>query len=117
PTSMIDISDGLSSEIHHICKSSEVGCLLDENKLPISEEVGKVAAEAGLSPSVFAMNGGEDYELLFTLNPADLKKIKDSTKITVIGEIMPAADGIKLAAKDGKIYEIQSSGWDGLKAK
>jgi len=117
PTSMIDISDGLSSEVHHICRSSEVGCLVDENKIPVNEETAKVALEAGVSPTVFALNGGEDYELLFTLNPGDLNKIKDPTKITVIGEIMPAKDGIKLAGRDSKIYELKSTGWDGLTAK
>ena len=117
PTSMIDISDGLASEIHHICESSQVGCLLEELKIPIHEETIKVATENNAPPSLFALSGGEDYELLFTLNPADLKKIKELAKLTVIGEILPATDGIKIAAKDGKLHPLTMQGWDGLKVK
>ena len=117
PTSMIDISDGLSSEIHHICEASKTGCLLEELKVPIHEETIKVAQENGVSPSLFALSGGEDYELLFTLNPADYKKIKDPSHLTIIGEILPSEDGIMLAAKDGKMHPLAIQGWDGLKAK
>ncbi len=117
PTSMIDISDGLASEIHHICEASKVGCLLEELKVPINEETIKLANEKNTPPSLFALSGGEDYELLFTLNPADLKKIKDLTKLTVIGEILPAADEIKIAARDGKMHPLTIQGWDGLKVK
>lgn len=117
PTSMIDISDGLASEIHHICEASGTGCLLEEIKIPIHEETIKVAQENGVPPSLFALSGGEDYELLFTLNPADYKKIKEPGKLSVIGEILPAEDGIMVAAKDGKMHPLAIQGWDGLKAK
>jgi thiamine-monophosphate kinase len=117
PTSMIDISDGLSSEVHHICEASKVGCLLEEIKMPIHEETKKVAEENGVTPVLFALSGGEDYELLFTLNPADYKKIKDPSAISVIGEVLPAEDGIMIAAKDGKMHPMAVQGWDGLKAK
>jgi thiamine-monophosphate kinase len=117
PTSMIDISDGLSSEIHHICEASKVGCLLEELKIPVHEETIKVAQEEGAPYSLFALSGGEDYELLFTLNPADYKKIKDHDKITIIGEILPPAEGIKIADKSGKMHPLTFQGWDGLKAK
>lgn len=117
PTSMIDISDGLSSEIHHICEESKVGCLLEELKIPVHEETIKVARESNAAYSAFALSGGEDYELLFTINPVDLKKIKDPALITVIGEILPAEDGIMVAAKDGKMHPLAVQGWDGLKAK
>lgn len=117
PTSMIDISDGLSSEANHICESSNVGCIIEELKIPIHEETIKVAAENGMHPLMFALNGGEDYELLFTLDPTDFKKIKDTSKLTVIGEITSAADGVKLATKDGKLQPLGPQGWDGLKAK
>lgn len=117
PTSMIDVSDGLSSEIHHICKASKVGCLLEEIKIPIHEESIKVAQEAGVPPSLFALSGGEDYELLFTLSPSDYKKIKDPSKINIIGEILPAEDGIKVADKKGKLHTLNIQGWDGLKVK
>lgn len=115
PTAMIDISDGLSSEINHICKASEVGCLLDENKIPIHEETTRVATEANISPTVFALNGGEDYQLLFTISPADYKKLKDTNGISIIGEVLSAKDGVKLAGKDGNMHPILSKGWDGLK--
>ena len=117
PTSMIDISDGLASEIHHICESSKVGCLLEELKIPIHEETTKVAQENSVAPSLFALSGGEDYELLFTLNPADYKKLKEPAMVAVIGEILPAEDGIMVAAKDGKMLPLRIQGWDGLKAK
>jgi len=115
PTSMIDISDGLASEIHHICEASKAGCMVEEFKIPIHEETIKVASENGVSPLMFALGGGEDYQLLFTLNPADYKKIKDPSKITIIGEITAAADGIKIATKDGKLQPLTVQGWDGLK--
>ncbi|MGP8215939.1 MAG: thiamine-phosphate kinase [Bacteroidia bacterium] len=117
PTAMIDISDGLASEIHHICEESKVGCLLEEAKIPIHEETIKVAQENGISPSIFAFSGGEDYELLFTINPSDYKKIKDPGMLTIIGEILPAGDGIMLAAKDGKMHPLAVQGWDALKGK
>jgi thiamine-monophosphate kinase len=115
PTSMIDISDGLSSEIHHICEVSGVGCLIDEDKIPVHEETLKVAKIANISPTIFALNGGEDYELLFTISPAEYKKLKDPSKTSIIGEILSAKDGIKLAGKDGRMQPIPSRGWDGLK--
>ncbi len=117
PTSMIDISDGLSSEVHHICEASKVGCLLEEVKVPIHEETIKVAQENGATPSLFALSGGEDYELLFTISPADYQKIKEPTMVNIIGEILPAEDGIMIAAKDGKMHPLAVQGWDGLKAK
>jgi thiamine-monophosphate kinase len=115
PSAMIDISDGVSSEINHLCKASGVGCLVDEDKLPIQEETIKVANEAAVSPTVFALNGGEDYQLLFTISPADFKKIKDPGSIAIIGEILSANDGIKLAGKDGLMHPLVPQGWDGLK--
>ena len=132
PNSMIDISDGLSSEINHLCKESKVGCLLDEANIPIHEETLKVATSlntpaddtseihpwggGGGAATSFALNGGEDYQLLFTLAPSDYKKLKDTTGITIIGEMLPAQEGIKLAGKDGKIYPLEAKGWDGMKA-
>ncbi|NNM95620.1 MAG: thiamine-phosphate kinase [Bacteroidia bacterium] len=117
PSAMIDVSDGLSSEINHLCEDSVAGCLLDEDKIPIHEETIKVAHGAEVSPTLFALNGGEDYQLLFTLPPAEFKKLKDTSDITVIGEMLPPADGIKLAGKDGNIQELTSKGWDGMKKK
>lgn len=115
PTAMIDISDGLSSEIIHICNESAVGCLLDEGKLPVHEETAKIARSSGLSPTHFALNGGEDYQLLFTIPPTEYKKLRDTSDMTIIGEILPHTDGIKLAAIDGKIRPLSANGWDGLK--
>jgi thiamine-monophosphate kinase len=115
PHAMIDISDGLSSEINHICEDSGVGCLLDEDKLPMHEETLKIAQEAKVNPTIVALNGGEDYELLFTISAAEYKKLKDPAKVTIIGEILSKEEGIKLAGRDGKLHDIPARGWDGLK--
>ena len=117
PTSMIDISDGLSSEINHLCKASQAGCILYEEKLPVNPEVEKLAAEMKTSPTMFALSGGEDYELLFTINPNDWKKLSDSKAVTVIGEVNEAADGICLQDKSGKEHLINSKGWDPFEKK
>ncbi len=117
PTSMIDVSDGLSSEINHLCTESSVGCLIDETQIPIHDETIKIAREAEVSPTIFALNGGEDYQLLFTVSPADYKKLKDISDISLIGEILAPASGIKLADKDGNLHELPVNGWDALKKK
>ncbi|HPT32047.1 MAG TPA: thiamine-phosphate kinase, partial [Prolixibacteraceae bacterium] len=87
PTSMIDISDGLSSEILHLCKASGVGCRLHEDKIPYDEQTRDMALEMNINPLVAALNGGEDYELLFTIPIADFDKVKNDTDITVIGHM------------------------------
>ncbi len=111
PTAMIDISNGLSSEIMHICKASNVGVELYEKDLPITQETADVAQELNMEPTLFAMNGGEDYELLFTINPADFDKIDSIQGISVIGKIVDNSNGLKLMGRDNGSVTISSQGW------
>ena len=115
PTAMIDISDGLASEILHICKRSSTGCRLFEEKIPIDEETRRLALEFKIIPSVCALNGGEDYELLFTVKQSDYEKIKDIAGITVIGHITAMKEGSRLVTGDGKLIPITAQGWDALR--
>jgi thiamine-monophosphate kinase len=117
PTSMIDISDGLSSEILHICKQSGLGCEIFEDKLPIDPTVSSTAREWNLDPTVCAMNGGEDYELLFTVNINDFEKIKHNPNLTVIGHITATKGSYLLNTRSGSLVEIQAQGWNPLQNK
>lgn len=111
PTSMIDVSDGLSSEILHLCKQSNVGCHIHEDKLPIDFTAIATADEFNLVPATCALNGGEDYELLFTVKQADYEKIKNDPDFTVIGYITDAGAGANLIAKDNSAYPLTAQGW------
>jgi len=115
PTSMIDVSDGLASEILHICKQSGVGCKLFEGKIPIEEYTRELAKEFKIIPSVAALSGGEDYELLFTVKQEDYEKIKDITGITIIGHMTSSTEGKTMVTPDGKFIPITAQGWDGMK--
>ena len=115
PTAMIDISDGLASEILHICKSSSTGCRLFEEKIPIDDETRRLSMEFKIIPSVSALSGGEDYELLFTIKQGDWEKIKDVPGISVIGHITAASEGTRLVTGDGKLIPITAQGWDAMK--
>lgn len=115
PTSMIDISDGLSSELLHISEESDCGCRIYDQKIPIAEETIAFATELQIVPTTFAMNGGEDYELLFTISQEDHDKIKDNPHITIIGHITDKAKGNYLTASDGTEIEIQAQGWNAVK--
>ncbi len=112
PTAMIDISDGLASEILHLTTQSEVGCNLFEEKIPIDPSTYTTAHEFNLDPTVCALNGGEDYELLFTIQQADFPKIKGNPDITVIGHMTPAKDGVNLITKGGTSHVLTAQGWD-----
>lgn len=112
PTSMIDISDGLSSEIMHICKNSGVGCRVYEDKIPLDFQTKKMAGELSINPLVAALNGGEDYELLFTIPLADYDKIKTDPDFTVIGHITPASEGINLITNAGSAIQLEAQGWN-----
>lgn len=114
PTSMIDISDGLSSEIMHLCKKSEVGCVLYENKIPIHDESRELAYEFNIDPTMCALNGGEDYELLFTVNQADYEKIAGQPDVYVIGYMTKPEDGVKLHTKGGNVHDLVAQGWNPL---
>jgi thiamine-monophosphate kinase len=116
PTSMIDISDGLSSEILHICKQSQVGCTIEEEHVPIANETYNTALDLTIDPITCALSGGEDYELLFTINPKDKHIIDKNHDIAVIGEITDALLGIKLHTKGGNFHDMLAIGWDGLKS-
>ncbi len=115
PTSMIDVSDGLSSELLHICRQSNVGCQLNEVEVPISNETYDKALEFNIDPINCALSGGEDYELLFTIDKKDLLKAQQHPDISIIGEILDANLGVKLFTKGGNYHDIISLGWDGLK--
>jgi len=117
PTSMIDISDGLASEAKHICKSSNKGCAIYEEKIPIDQNTFDTAKEFRIVPSVAALNGGEDYELLFTVKQKDYDKIKDLKEITVIGYITEESEGEKLVSNDNHLFNLEAQGWDALKKR
>jgi thiamine-monophosphate kinase len=114
PTSMIDISDGLASEIFHLCSQSQVGCELYEDKIPIDPQTFERAREFGLDPTVCALSGGEDYELLFTIRPEDYEKIREHADVSVIGHMTDAASGINLVTKSGGSIPLKAQGWDAL---
>jgi thiamine-monophosphate kinase len=112
PTSMMDISDGLSSEILHICKQSNLGCRLYEEKLPIHDSSRQAAFKFGLDPTVCALNGGEDYELIFTIKQEDYDTIILNEDITVIGYMAAIEDECKLITKGGNTPNITAQGWN-----
>ncbi|HVK97245.1 MAG TPA: thiamine-phosphate kinase [Flavisolibacter sp.] len=112
PTSMIDVSDGLSSEILHICKQSEVGCVLYEEKIPIGEDTKMAAFKFNLDPTACALSGGEDYELLFTIPQDDYDKITGNPEISVIGYITDAEAGKHIITKGGSKHPITAQGWN-----
>jgi len=111
PTAMIDISDGLASELFHICKQSGAGALLEESGVPIHPEAQLMALQFKLDPVTCALNGGEDYELLFTIDPKDTDKVRFLPDIYIAGEILDAKDGIKLNTKGGNLHELKAQGW------
>lgn len=115
PSAMIDVSDGLSSDILHICRKSQVGCHLYESKLPIHEETKEMAFEFNLDPTMCALNGGEDYELLFTISQNDYDKIKEYSQVTVIGYITSLENGTKLETKGGNVHDLKAQGWNAFK--
>ncbi len=112
PTSMIDISDGLSSEIMHLCKNSGVGCRLFEDKIPLDFQTKKLAEEMNINPIVAALNGGEDYELLFTISVNDYEKVKTDPDFTVIGHMTEAAEGTNLVTTGGSVIPLLAQGWN-----
>jgi len=114
PTSMIDISDGLSSEVMHLCKSSKVGCAIYEDKIPIDYTAISTAEEFGLSPATCALNGGEDYELLFTIAQSDYDKIKNDADLTIIGYIANESDGCNLMTRNEESLPLTAQGWNPL---
>ena len=116
PTSMMDISDGLSSEILHICKQSHVGCVLYEEKIPIAEETKLAAYKFEIDPTACALSGGEDYELVFTIDPSDYDKLVLNEQISVVGYMTNHEQGSTIVTKGGSKYAITAQGWTHLKA-
>jgi thiamine-monophosphate kinase len=115
PSSMIDVSDGLSSEILHICKQSELGCVLYEEKIPVAEEMKKAAFKFEIDPTACALSGGEDYELLFTIPQSDYDKLVLNEDISVIGYMTEAEQGAHIITKGGSRHAITAQGWNHLK--
>lgn len=117
PTSMIDISDGLASELMHICKSSKVGALIMEDQVPMHQEAKLMALNFNLDPITCALNGGEDYELLFTASPEDLDKVRQMADVYILGELTPPDFGIKMQTEGKNIVELQAQGWKHFKSE
>lgn len=115
PTAMIDISDGLSSEVIHICKQSGTGCNVYEDKLPFDPQFISTCEEFNLDATTIAMSGGEDYELLFTIDINDFDKVKGNPHLTVIGHITEASSGINLVTRANTLIPIKARGWNALK--
>jgi thiamine-monophosphate kinase len=115
PTSMMDVSDGLSSEILHICKQSNVGCKLYEEKIPVNEQARQFAYKLELDPTACALSGGEDYELLFTLPQAEYDKLVLNEQISVIGYITDADEGAHIITRGGNTHKLTAQGWNAFK--
>ena len=112
PTSMIDVSDGLSSDLLHICKSSNISVCVYENKIPISIASERFCREAKLNPTIIALSGGEDYELLFTIKKTDLAKLSGVSGLSVIGSVLGPKGANKLILFSGEEVAFEKTGWD-----
>jgi len=117
PTSMMDISDGLSSEIIHICRQSQLGCILYEEKIPIAEETRNAAFKFELDPTACALSGGEDYELLFTIAQADHEKLVLNEQLSVIGHMTEPEKNKKILTRGGNSFDITAQGWNAFDKK
>ncbi len=115
PTAMIDVSDGLASDLFHICTQSNVGAILEEGKVPIHPDSEVKALAFNMNPITAALHGGEDYELLFCIKEADLEKVRFMPNVFIIGEIVDKSDGIKLHTTGGKILPLEAQGWKHFK--
>lgn len=116
PTAMIDVSDGLSSEIMHICKQSDLGCVLYEEKIPIYEDARQFAYKLELDPTACALSGGEDYELLFTISQNNYEKITLNDQVSVIGYMTAAEEGKHIITRAGNKHELIAQGWNHMKS-
>ncbi len=115
PTAMIDISDGLSSELFHICNQSKTGCKVYENKFPLDPQVISTCEEFDIDSTMVALSGGEDYELLFTIPISDFDKIKGNPNLTVIGHITEQSQGLKLVTRADEDIDLKAQGWNSFK--
>ncbi len=117
PTSMIDISDGLSSELMHICTQSKLGCVLYEDKLPFADEMKNFAYKLLMDPTACALSGGEDYELLFTVAQTDYEKIKLNPSVSIIGYMTDEGEGKNIITRGGNKHALVAQGWNHLEKK
>ena len=117
PTAMMDISDGLSSELMHICKQSHTGCRIYEKELPIDYQTAVMAEEMEMNVTTCALNGGEDYELLFTVSIGDLDRVRDIEGVHLIGHITEEKYGHLLVTRDNQEFELKAQGWNPLKGQ
>ena len=115
PGAMIDISDGLSSDLLHICQQSRLGCVLYEEKIPIAEEMRQAAFKFEIDPTACALSGGEDYELLFTISQSDYQKLVLNEQISVIGYMTEESEGSRIITKGGSTHPITAQGWNAFK--
>ena len=115
PTAMIDVSDGLSSDIMHICKQSGTGCVLYEDKIPFNEEAREFAYKLQLDPTACALSGGEDYELLFTVDQKDFEAVRQNPYLSVIGYITPPEEGMHLITRGGNKHALVAQGWNHMR--
>lgn len=115
PTAMMDISDGLSSEILHICKQSELGCVLYEEKIPVHEQARQFAYKLELDPTACALSGGEDYELVFTVAQSEYDKLVLNEQISVVGYMTEASEGAHIITRGGNRHELTAQGWNAFK--
>ena len=115
PTAMIDVSDGLSSEIMHICSQSDKGCKIYADKIPVHTETRRIAREFEIDPVIAALNGGEDYELLFTVPVKQFDLIGKRPEFTIIGHITEASDGLNMITSQGQSITLEAQGWNALK--
>ena len=109
---MIDVSDGLSSELMHICKQSNTGCLIYEERIPIDYQTACMAEEFNLNLVTAALNGGEDYELLFTVNLSDYEKVASMNTVRIIGRITKPEYGCMMQTRDGNEIPLRAQGWN-----
>jgi thiamine-monophosphate kinase len=115
PNAMIDVSDGLSSDLLHICRQSGLGCRIFQDRIPMDPETVRAATEMNIEPFIAALNGGEDYELLFTL-PLELReKVLEMNDVTLIGHITQAGSGCRFVTVNGLEMELEAQGWNALK--
>jgi thiamine-monophosphate kinase len=117
PTAMMDVSDGISSEVLHLCNQSGIGCRVYEDKIPISEDSRKAAYKFGLDPTICALNGGEDYELIFTIRQEDHDKIVLNEEISVIGYMTTLEEGCKLISRGDNEYPLTAQGWNAFQSR
>jgi len=115
PTAMIDVSDGLASDLMHICSQSKVGAVIYEDKLPIDQQTYQTSVDFKIDPVTCVLNGGEDYELLFTIRQEDFEKLKNHPDIHFIGYIQEEEKGINLVTKSENVVPIQAQGWNHFK--